>query len=116
MSKIIIRDINQDDRDYLTLIGIPSEVVNITTTVVERGKENDVEYITVDGLMYYYRGIKDIPPNISDSTDYYYRKDYLDSRVARRYREYFDYPHNSELKYIFLFHKKEKIRKLSDKL
>lgn len=118
MSKLFRRNINDDDRDYLKLVGVPVEVINITTEVITYLKEGDVEYLTVDGMMYYYFSDRDDGNvlHVADSTKYYTNTKYLDVEVVERFKDNFGYVHNSEIDKLFLFHKKEKLRKLTNKL
>lgn len=111
------QNIRESDIKFLRSLNVSEEVISITKQVVLHSTMDDIDFITVDGLLYYYDADDD--PNklrIADARTYYADKDYLDVNVIDQFEKDFGYRIPSDVHLLFEFHKKEKLKKLINKL
>lgn len=111
------QNIKDTDVKFLKDLNISKEVINITKKVVNYDNPDEIDFITVDGLMYYYDGHEGSTyVRIADAKSYYVGKEYLDVNVIDRFEKDFGYEDMKNINLVLEFHKKEKLRKLINKL
>jgi hypothetical protein len=111
-----VLDITEEDKLLLIQCTVSDEIINIIDKRVFDDEDDDTLFLTVDGILIYYNNFFGSYYKISDSRDHYRLKDYLEVGTIQEFARTFGYVNNNDLDTLVVFHKKEKIRKLINKL